>query len=66
MGVQFGEIIGLKNIVEKWVNRMAEKIGGIIGFRNRVGKAYSGSGSGLRRSLTNLIKPKFLFQKMKS
>ena len=25
-GVQFGEIIGLTNIVEKWVDNLAEKI----------------------------------------
>ena len=26
LGVRFGEIIGLKNIVEKWVDNLAEKI----------------------------------------
>ena len=26
MGVRFGEIIGFKNIVEKWVDNMAEQI----------------------------------------
>ena len=26
LGVKFGEIIGLKNIVEKWVDNLAEKI----------------------------------------
>ena len=41
LGVQFGETIGLKNMVEKWVENLAEKIGGIIGLRNLVGKAYS-------------------------
>ena len=39
LGVQFGETIGLKNMVEKWVENLAEKIGGIIGLRNLFGKA---------------------------
>ena len=34
LGVKRGEIIGLTSIVEKWVDYLAEKIGGIIGLRN--------------------------------
>ena len=37
MGVQFGEIIGLTNIVKKWVDNLTKK-NGIIGLRNLVGK----------------------------